>query len=68
MKINWPNVFASVFGIVALVLLLRHWPFIITSLQQIGPGHGAKDQAVGLLALGLICVSILTVVRLLTRK
>jgi len=68
MKILWPNVFAFLFFVVALVLAIKLGPSILARLQEIGPGHRQEDQTLGLLTLGIICVSIVASVRLLTRK
>ena len=71
MKILWHRVFAFVLAVVALGFALRHRHALARLLetpQYIGPGHSPDEMTLGLITLGLLGVTLVAVVRLLTRK
>jgi hypothetical protein len=66
-EIKWSNVVALALGIVALVILWKAGPAVVLflgSMRDIGPGP-LKDQAMGLVAFGLICIVIVAIVKIL---
>jgi hypothetical protein len=71
MNIHWRNIGILIFVIIIAFLLLRHGPAVsgvVDDLGRIGPGHTNDEKTVGLLALGFIGVSLVAIVRLLTRN
>ena len=70
MKIKWTNLFALCLGLFALVLVLKlPGPIasFLSTIREIGPGHDPEQQTRGLLAFGLVVVSLLALVRILVR-
>jgi len=71
MNILWNRVFATLFGLLGLVLLIRYRVPItqfVSNIEKIGPGHEQTDQAFGLLAIGMIGFCLTAIVKLLTHK
>jgi hypothetical protein len=71
MKIHWHNVIALALAVTATVLFLKHREAIagfVGTVQHIGPGHDSDEMTLGLIALGIICVSIVAVIKILTRN
>lgn len=71
MKIYWSNIAALILCIVVVVVLLRYrraLGILVGNINHIGPGHTPDEQTLGLIALGIICVSLVAIVRILTRK
>jgi hypothetical protein len=71
MRPRWPRIFGLVFVIAASVLLTRFRRQIVAftaAIGDIGPGHAPDDKFLGILAVGLICVTIVAVVKLLTHN
>ena len=69
MEIKWPNVIAFALALGALVLALkmrRELTAALAGIGDIGPGDSAEEQTLGLFVLGLVCVTIVAVVRILT--
>jgi hypothetical protein len=63
-----PRIVAGVLLLGAVLIGIAHRGQITTFLStmaNIGPGHTREDQTVGLIAVGLICVAIVAVVRIL---
>ena len=71
MKIIWPNVIVVCLVFLAVVIWIRHHAAIsgfLGHMDQIGPGHSPDDRLLGLIAFGLVAVSVVAIVRILTRK
>ena len=67
MRIVWPNVFVVLFGIFALVLALkapRSLAVALSAVRHIGSGGTAEERTLGLVVVGLICVTIVAVVKI----
>ena len=70
MEIKWPNVI--VFGLVVLtvVLIVKMPRPVLTALaaaRQIGPGSTSEERILGLVTVGLICVTIVAVVKIVVQ-
>jgi hypothetical protein len=66
-RILWPNVIALALLIFALVVVLRHGSSVsefLGAMNGIGPGHDPSEQVMGLVAFGLILVSIVAVLKI----
>jgi hypothetical protein len=69
-KIHSANLVAFLLTIVALVLLIRYrHPLgaFLVNLERLGPEHSHDEQAMGLMALGLIGVMVVAIVKILTK-
>ena len=71
MQIKWSNVIALALVVFALVIGLKHLPRIsefLSTVSHIGP-RGDPDQRIsGLIAFGLIMITIVAVVRILVDR
>ena len=70
-RILWPNIFAFILLISAMVLLLTHCSEIkgfLGNMRSIGPGHTADEQTLGLIAFGFICACFVAIVKILTNQ
>jgi hypothetical protein len=68
MQLRWKNILAGLLTIVVIVLLIRNptlFQVVADNLRGIGPGHSADEKTLGLITLGLICILIVAIVRLL---
>ena len=71
MKINVNNIVAALLATGAFIFVLRHRHEAIAFLstaQQIGPGNSSQDMTCGLLAIGICGVTLIAVIRLLTKN
>lgn len=71
MKINWPNVFALVLAVLSGVMLLNHRSAVgavLSTVAAIGPGHSSEEKTLGLLTLGICCVCLVAIIRLLAHR
>jgi hypothetical protein len=71
MKIYWPNVAALFFATFIVVVALRHRREIgrfLDTLNHLGPQHPPDERMVGFIAFGVILVTLVALVKLLTRK
>ena len=68
MKIKWANIFAL--GIfICLVILLCKLPRILDHMpEMINSPYYLNDPAYGMMALGLICVTIVAVIKILSNR
>lgn len=70
MQIRWNNIIVSVLMIVLGVVLVRNFASIsatIAGVRNISPYH-PDPRVDGLLALGLLCVTCVAIVKLLTTR
>ncbi len=70
-EVDWPNVIALVMTVTAVIVVIKTYEYIVAFLGRIkdmGPGHPVDDQLWGLVAFGLVAVTILGVIRILTRR
>ena len=68
MEIKWNNLIAFVLGLAALFLLLKvpvQIGAFLGAVRNVGPGHSFEEQTVGLVACGLIFVTLLGLIRIL---
>lgn len=71
MRILWTNVFAIVLGVFGIVILVKNRIEItgfLGTMKDIGPGHSPEEQTVGLIAIGLVLVTIVALVKILTHN
>ena len=61
MEIRWPNLITFVIVICVLVMALKNHHQIaafLSTMKAIGPGHDPDEQVLGLIAFGILMVSI----------
>jgi hypothetical protein len=66
-KILWHNVFALMLVILVIVVMVSRRAEIgtfLAAMQDIGPGHNADEQVMGLIAFGLVLVAIVAVLKI----
>ncbi len=71
MQIKWSNVIALALAVFALVVGLRHLPEIsefISAVSHIGPRGDPEQRIFGLMAFGLMMITIVAVVRILVDR
>ena len=71
MVIRWRRVFGVLFAIALLVLFMRGGISLggaFEGLGEIGSGHREKGQVERVATLGLLCIAIVAVVKLLTQR
>jgi uncharacterized membrane protein YedE/YeeE len=68
MKIKWGNVFAFAILICLIILLLRLFTLVDRISPVLWPPYYVNDPAFGILALGLICVTIVAVVKIISGR
>ncbi len=71
MKIKWNNVVVLALVVFALVIGLRFLPEIgglLSTLSQVRPHGDPQQRVLGLMAFGLICVTLVAVVRILVNN
>jgi hypothetical protein len=71
MQVHWQNIVALMLAIGTLTLFLKYPAQIsgfLASMQLIGPGHDPDEQTLGLIAFGLVAISLVAIVRLLTQN
>ena len=69
MTVLWGRVVAAVFAITVLILFVKHWHAIVGFLkttEHIGSEYSRREQTVGMVAFGLICILIVALVKILT--
>jgi hypothetical protein len=69
MQVRWNNIIASILVIAAVVVLVKFLPAItavLTTVNQIGPGHSTDDKVTGLVAIGFLGALLVAVVKILT--
>ena len=62
MEIRWPNVFVFALAVFALVVALKRHREIgafLETMETIGTGHDPHEQMLGLMAFGLVIITIL---------
>ena len=71
MQIKWSNVMALALVVFALVVGLRQLPEItdfLSTVSHIGPHGDPEQRTLGLMAFGLIMITIVAVVRILVDR
>ncbi len=69
MQIKWSNVVALGLVILAVVLAMSNATSVsavLSSIRNIGPRHSVEDKTLGLCVLGVLCVTGVAIVRLIT--
>ena len=67
MEIKWANVVAfglAIFGLVLGVTLHRQIGGFLGTMTAIGPGHAPEEQTIGLIAFGLVAISLLGLIKI----
>ncbi len=70
MRILWHNVFCFFLFIFAIVILTVGLPSLKSALSgigEIGRYHSSDEKTLGLICLGLLCVTFVAIVKILTR-
>ncbi len=68
MKIRWSNIVVLLLIVFALVVGIKAYRQItefLSNMGNIGSGHSSHEQTFGLIAFGLILVTIVAIVRIL---
>jgi hypothetical protein len=71
MSIKWDRVTALILALFAFWLLVNNGQAVsafLSSMKDIGPGHSADEQTIGLIAFGLVGVCIVAIVKILTQN
>ena len=71
MKPRWDNIFAL--GLIVFsLLLLTSYPVqigsFLNSVEYAGPGHAPDEQLMGLMAFGLIAISLLGAIKIVLQR
>ena len=67
MEIKWTNVVAfglAIFGLWLGVKMHREMASFLSTMSAIGPGHDPDEQVIGLIACGLVFISLLGLIRI----
>ena len=69
MRIKWENIICLLF-VIALIMILCRLPLILYTLSTIAAAvcEGELDPAVGIAALGVVCITILGIIIVLSRR
>lgn len=71
MQIRWNNIIALILLVISAVLAVRFLPAMmsfLSTMKDIGPGHTTDDKTIGLIAFGLVGITLVAVVRILTTR
>ena len=71
MKIKWKNVIALMLAIFALTVWLKAGPQILeflSAIPKVEPSGDRNDRTFGLMGFGLICVTVVAIVKILTNR
>ena len=71
MTVRWSNIAAAALFLFAMVLLIANWREIeafVGSVRSIGPNGTTEERVTGLIAFGVILVSLLGLVRILSSR
>jgi Na+/glutamate symporter len=69
MEIKWSNIVAFALAVFALIVFSKTWPLIaafFAAMKAIGPGHDPDQQVQGLVAFGLIALTLVGIVKILS--
>ncbi len=70
MHIRWENVFCFALLIVGLVICVKGCGSMrsaASDMERIGPGHSIDEKTTGLLCIGLLGVTLVAIVKILTK-
>jgi len=71
MNIHWENLIAAILALGALALLVRYRHAVaafLSGIERVGPGFNPDEQAMGLIAFGIIGAILVAIVKILTQK
>ena len=71
MKIHWENLIAAILALSAVVLLIRYRHAVaafLSGIERVGPGYARDEQAMGLIAFGIIGAILVAIVKILTQN
>ena len=69
MRIKWENIIVLVLIITLIVLLVKLPPLLRHLSEHLGVLYYPKgDPAIGLLALGIICITVLGIVKIIANR
>jgi hypothetical protein len=71
MKIRWNNILVAVLTAFILIITLRHGASCraaLASLQSLVPNHDVDDRFVGFIVLGILAVTLVAIVKLVTQS
>jgi hypothetical protein len=70
MKIRWDNLIAAMLALAGVVVLIRYRAPIaafLAGVERVGPGFSPDDQAMGLIAFGIVGVLLVAIVKILVQ-
>ena len=71
MVIRWRRIFGGLLALALLVVFLKgglSFDGAFEGLSDIGSGHGNKGQVERVATLGLLCITVVAIVKLLTQR
>jgi len=71
MTIHWNRIIALVLAVFVMLIFMSHSGTVrktVASIEGIGPGHSPDEQTFGLLILGLLCVTVVALVKIATQR
>jgi len=71
MRVKWKNVLAVMLAIFALIVWVKAGPQIsqfLSAIPRIGPNGDRDDCTYGLMGFGLICVTVVVIVKILANR
>ena len=71
MEVNWTAIICFILAIFLIVLMARTHDKIgafLGTMERIGPGHSTDEQVIGLMAFGLVVITIVGLVTVLTQS
>lgn len=71
MKVKWNNVIVLMLALCALIVWLKAGPHIsafLSAMPKVGPDGNRNDCTFGLMGFGLICVTVVAIVRILASR
>ena len=71
MQIHWDNIVAMMLVICSVALIVKYHSQVggfLATMKMIGPGHDAGEQTLGLIAFGIVVISIVVVCKIVTQN
>ena len=71
MEVNWTAIICFILAIFLIVLIARTHDKIgvfLGTMERVGPGHSTDEQVIGLMAFGLVVITIVGLVAVLVHR
>ena len=71
LEINWTNILVLALGVFAVTMVIKmhdNITIFLAGIGDIGPNHPLDEQMWGLAAFGLVAVTLLGIIKILTRN